>query len=106
MTAPARAAAILGLFLLMLIGLWPPVRRPADFPFGSTRPLGSRAFLLSGSYDFTAQSNGETIGTPGADIDGGRLLAEALAVGSATAITVIGINRSYRRPGSGNDHRG
>ena len=80
MRGPAPVVAAAGLLLLGAAALFPPLKRPADLGGGSAGPLGSRAFLLSGEYMFYADQGGQRVGKPGAEIDPGRLLAEALVI--------------------------
>jgi hypothetical protein len=94
MRAPARIAAVMGLLLLGVIGLFPPLKRPADLAGGTTGAFGSRAFLLSGEYVFyTDYADGARFGKPNAEIDFGRLFAEALVIVSATGIGVVGLQK-------------
>ena len=89
MATPSRIVAALGLLLLGVVGLFAPLRRPADIPVGSPGVLGSRTFLLAGEYTFTTDLGGQRIGKPGAEIDPGRLFAEALVVVSATGLGLV-----------------
>jgi hypothetical protein len=72
-----------------VIGLFPPLKRPADIPAGTSGALGSRAFLLSEEYLFSTNLGEQRVGKAGADIDPGRLFAEALVILSAASIGLI-----------------
>ena len=98
MRGSVRIAAALGLFLMGLIGLFPPLKRPADIPIGYQGALGSRAFLLSGEYMFYSDVGGQRIGKAGAEIDGGRLFAEALVLLSAAGTGVVVLHKPGARP--------
>jgi hypothetical protein len=97
MRGSARIAAALGLLLAGLIGLFPPLKRPADLPLGSNGVLGSRAFLLSVEHMFHTDLGGQRVGKAGAEIDGGRLFAEALVILSAAGIGVVASHRPAAR---------
>jgi hypothetical protein len=98
MRGSARIAAALGLLLLGVIGLFPPLKRPADLPVGSNGALGSRTFLLSGEYMFYTDLGGQRAGKAGAEIDGGRLFAEALVLLSAAGIGAVALHKPGARP--------
>src|SRR5436309_2019759 len=91
MATPSRIVAALGLLLLGVVGLFPPLRPPANIPVGSPGVLGSRTFLLAREYTFIYDLGGQRIGKPGAEIDPGRLFAEALVVVAATGIGLIAL---------------
>jgi hypothetical protein len=91
MREPAHIAAVVGLFLVGLAGLFPPLKRPAEFPAGASGLLGSRSFLLSREYTFYADLGGQQVGKPGAEIDIGRLFAEVLVIASATGLCLVSV---------------
>jgi hypothetical protein len=97
MTTVVRFVALAGLLILFLAGLFPPLKRPADLPYGTTGPFGCRALLFAGDYTFKVTHQGSESGRGGATIDGSRLLAEVVLVGSATLAGVI----LFYRPPSG-----
>jgi hypothetical protein len=97
MTTATRLAALAGLLVLFLAGLFPPLKRPADLPFGSTGPFGCRAVLFAGDYTFNVTHQGSESGRGGAGIDGSRLFAEVVLVGSVVLAAVILL---YRPPPS------
>ena len=91
MTGPARIAAILGLLLLGVIGLFPSLKPPPNFPAGPTGVLGARAFLLSSEYIYYVDQSGGRTGKAGAEIDLGRLFAEALVIGAVAGIGLVAL---------------
>ena len=100
MRGPARIAAVVGLLLLGVIGLFPPLKRPADFPGGSTGLRGARAFLLPEEYTFYGDyGSGRQSGKPGAEIDLGRLFAEALVIVSAMGVGIVILQKLGARLG-------
>ncbi len=85
----------LGLAMILLAGLFPPLRRPdsmrqslAELSWPPrNRVIGCRAFLLcSDTYTYWAERNSEQfVGAP-ADVDPGRLLAECLLAGACAGL--------------------
>jgi hypothetical protein len=98
MQGRARIAAVVGLLLLGLIGLFPPLRRPADIPAGASGMLGSRTFLLSQEHTYSTTLGGQQIGKAGAEIDGGRLFAETLVIVAVAGVAFIALQRAEGRP--------
>jgi hypothetical protein len=89
MTIAVRLVAVAGLLVLLSAGLFPPLKRPAGLPYGSTGPFGCRALLFAGDYTFKETHQGSESGRGGGGIYGSRLFAEVVLVGSATLVAVI-----------------
>jgi hypothetical protein len=93
MTQRSRIAAILGLVLMGVVAVFPPLKRPPNFPTGgSMNILGCRGFLLSFEYTYyTYNARGEKTGWDGAEIDIGRLFAEALVIIAAAGVILMAL---------------
>jgi hypothetical protein len=101
MKTSARIIAVIGLLLLGFIGLYPPLKRPANLPEGSPKPVPARAFLFTGEYTFYVDlRHQQRVGQPKPEIDFGRLLAEALFIISVIGTGLVVLHKAGANPPS------